>query len=53
MTGKAEEIRAVVAELDGLLDALRENAAALNAILVPPGGNGDASAPPDDAKEMV
>lgn len=39
---KDEEIAAVVAELDALLDQLRDNVAALNAILVPP-----------DAKEPV
>lgn len=35
MSGKDQEIRDVVAALDGLLDALRQNVGALNAILVP------------------
>ena len=47
MSGKEQEIREVVAALDGLLDALRDNVGALNAILVPP------EVPPPDAKEMV
>lgn len=37
---KDEEIAAVVAELDGLLDQLRDNVAALNVILTPPAETG-------------
>lgn len=40
MSAKDEEIRSVVTELDGLLDALRANVDALSAILVPPAANG-------------
>lgn len=36
MPSKDQEIAAIAAELDGLLDQLRDNVAALNAILVPP-----------------
>jgi hypothetical protein len=32
------EVRDAAAQLEGLLDALRENVAALNAILTPPPG---------------
>ena len=35
MPSKDDEIRNVTAELDGLLDQLRSNVDALNAILVP------------------
>ena len=41
MAAKDREVAAVVGELDGLLDQLRDNVNALNAILVPP----DAPAP--------
>ena len=42
VASKDQEITSVVSELDGLLDQLRANVDALNAILVPP-----------DAKEPV
>lgn len=35
-----EEVRDVVATIDGLLDALRSNVDALNAILTPPASDG-------------
>ena len=37
-SSKDQEIRDVIAQLDGLLGALRENVEALNAILAPPDG---------------
>jgi len=39
VASRDQEIREVVAELDGLLGQLRANVEALSAILVPPNGN--------------
>ncbi len=52
MSGRDEEVREVVSELDGLLAQLRENVKALNSILTPPGEDapGKELTPHDDAK---
>lgn len=39
VASRDQEIRDVVTELDGLLDQLRANVTALNAILAPPAGD--------------